>query len=562
MIPSVYFELGVKAVQLYGAELFGAFLLAGMINLLYAKRTVKESFGFLSAGFYMLVLRDLALIGIMVWPVVWPHIPLPPCIAEWTTVGLTSLIAALFAAGSLKNMRFYFSTFFLVPLLTVLLIAVGVGLPFLTGEMTFALHLPAIYLAASLIFVGISFHLAPNTRESMTVHSMGAGFLVLGICYIYLLIQLLPHADMILLICYISTLLLSLAAQVQFLNNYTLRLEEELQHEQKEREEIWEVSPFPIVVSRVRDDEVLYMNPAALNSFCLKKGEATIYCLKDFFVQPEKRIEMTDLIRQKRVIHNFEAEMQHPRIKEKIWMDISARTIDLDQEVAIYTTFKDITDQKKVTTILQEQASTDPLTGLYNRRWFETITNQLIHVAKRYGTPYCLVMIDIDFFKKFNDTYGHDIGDQVLTTLADTMRKTLRQSDVVARYGGEEFVIFFPQTTPEQGKVAAEKVRRAVEQMEIVLDGERVPVTISLGISGSDSEMISELVKEADLALYHSKRHGRNQSTCYAEIDDIMAQNESTDTDTESNAEATVTAETPVELPKSDAADTPQENDK
>lgn len=519
MIPSVYFDMAIEAFRLYGSELIGAFLLGTFINLPYVKRTLKESFSFLSAGFYALVVRDVVLITLMFWPVVLPTYPLPEQTVEWAMLGMTGIVAALFVVGAFKNLRLYFSAVFLIPVLAILLGGFGIGLSVLALPPEFIAQLPLMYLAVSLLLVGISFYAAPTTREGDTIRGMGTGFVVLGICYVYLLIQLIPSVDMITILgCYTVTMLLSMATQVRFFNGRVARLEMALLRESNTRRELWDISPFPIIISRVRDDTVLYLNPAAQQAFQLRKGEIFAYRLVDYFVHAEKRQEMTAKMRSERVLSSFEVQMHHPKRDEVLWMDIASRPIELDEEVALYSTFKDITERRRVAELLQRQASTDPLTGLNNRRQFEVMTHQLLRVAERYGSPYSVAMIDIDSFKKFNDTYGHDVGDQVLVALAQTLKQTTRQSDVVARFGGEEFVIFFAQTSPEDGKIAAEHVRKAVENMPVEVNGKRIPVTISLGISGRGATTLETLIKQADVALYHSKHNGKNQVSLYDQV--------------------------------------------
>ena len=201
-----------------------------------------------------------------------------------------------------------------------------------------------------------------------------------------------------------------------------------------------------------------------------------------------------------------------------MWIDLTTRTTDMDEEIVLFTTFKDITEQKQTAEILEKQASTDSLTGLFNRRQFEILAYQGLQTAKRYNTSYSVLMLDIDFFKSVNDTYGHDAGDEVLKKLALVLKDTVRKSDVVARYGGEEFVAFFPQTTPSEALIAAEHIREAIEEMEIQTKEHVISVTVSIGISDCRSFNLNALIKQADEALYNSKENGRNRTTLYQDV--------------------------------------------
>ena len=164
---------------------------------------------------------------------------------------------------------------------------------------------------------------------------------------------------------------------------------------------------------------------------------------------------------------------------------------------------------------LFEAASTDPLTGLFNRRQFETMATTQLSLAHRYNTPHCIIMIDIDHFKRVNDTYGHDAGDEVLKYIALVLKTSLRASDILARYGGEEFILFLPHTSPTEAWQVAERLRSSVEQSKIKTKTDILNVTISLGLSSTQTLTLDEQIKEADTALYASKTTGRNKATLY-----------------------------------------------
>lgn len=162
---------------------------------------------------------------------------------------------------------------------------------------------------------------------------------------------------------------------------------------------------------------------------------------------------------------------------------------------------------------LQELAYYDPLTGLPNRRFFFEHANLIFEEVKRYEKPLSLLVMDIDHFKKINDTYGHDVGDLILKTFANVLRGTVRKSDICARFGGEEFVVLLPNTDLEGAKVLAERIRTATAK-NLVEHGSIVIVfTVSIGISQYRKGMqnIDELIKEADIALYRAKEGGRNR---------------------------------------------------
>ena len=162
---------------------------------------------------------------------------------------------------------------------------------------------------------------------------------------------------------------------------------------------------------------------------------------------------------------------------------------------------------------LQKLSSTDRLTGLYNRgHWEETLRLDFARHT-RYGTNSCLVMFDIDHFKRVNDTYGHQCGDKVIQLVADVVREHIRDSDIAGRYGGEEYAVLLPDTDKVGGATFAERIREAIEAREVLCEGHVIRCTVSLGVadmSGAINEHAT-LIERADQALYASKKNGRNQ---------------------------------------------------
>lgn len=159
-----------------------------------------------------------------------------------------------------------------------------------------------------------------------------------------------------------------------------------------------------------------------------------------------------------------------------------------------------------------QYATLDALTGLNNRRQFEVRLKQEIATTKRQKNPLCAMMIDIDFFKKVNDTYGHASGDSVLRTVASIIKEHLRESDIPSRYGGEEFAVLLPYTHIEEAQIVGERLRKAVEAAPIPIDKKNINVTISMGLAEfMPEESGEELFKRADEALYEAKEGGRNR---------------------------------------------------
>ena len=163
---------------------------------------------------------------------------------------------------------------------------------------------------------------------------------------------------------------------------------------------------------------------------------------------------------------------------------------------------------------LSTEARTDALTGLPNRRSLEEAATSEVKRGTRTGSPLAVIICDIDHFKQVNDRYGHDVGDQVLRTVADTLRTVARESDALGRWGGEEFLMVLPDTDERAAFVVAERMRKAVESAPMPVPG--LKATISLGVAellrgGSEPERWQEAVRQADDAMYRSKAAGRNR---------------------------------------------------
>ncbi|KQQ65515.1 diguanylate cyclase [Pseudomonas sp. Leaf127] len=164
---------------------------------------------------------------------------------------------------------------------------------------------------------------------------------------------------------------------------------------------------------------------------------------------------------------------------------------------------------------LQRLSSTDRLTGLNNRGHWEESLRQEYARHRRYGTQVAMVMIDIDHFKRVNDTWGHQTGDKVIQVVAEAMRTHIRSADIAGRYGGEEFAVLLPDTDKAGAQVFAERLRKAVEELHVDHDGQQIRCTISLGVAdlSQPSTDYKTLIEAADQALYQSKKNGRNQVT-------------------------------------------------
>lgn len=185
-------------------------------------------------------------------------------------------------------------------------------------------------------------------------------------------------------------------------------------------------------------------------------------------------------------------------------------------QIGTNTVLKYIQDpvEEKFQRDLYESAVRDGLTRAYNKKYFEDTLRREFASCLRHQLPLALVLFDLDHFKRINDTYGHPAGDEVLRRVAERISATVRAEDLFARYGGEEFAVLLREASGPQALIAAERLRSAIADRPIVVDGQPLPVTISVGVAilgQGDTDRPESLIDAADRALYRAKREGRNR---------------------------------------------------
>lgn len=177
---------------------------------------------------------------------------------------------------------------------------------------------------------------------------------------------------------------------------------------------------------------------------------------------------------------------------------------------------RDVTKEVQLTRELEHMSTIDGLTNLFNRRYLDNKLSAELVRSNRYKSDLSIFLFDVDHFKKFNDEHGHDQGDRVLISLADTVKKTIREIDIACRYGGEEFLVILPETDQEGARIIAERVREEIEKTAV--DG--LNVTVSIGVSSSHKGEVTDflqMIQAADKALYIAKDNGRNNVVCAEE---------------------------------------------
>jgi diguanylate cyclase (GGDEF)-like protein len=224
------------------------------------------------------------------------------------------------------------------------------------------------------------------------------------------------------------------------------------------------------------------------------------------------------------LIHFYQNKLESEFAEARERIEELKGLINLSTEEMLESLFAEINKYK-------ELSLTDHLTGLYNKRYFNMRLTEETSRAVRYEQDLALIFCDIDHFKNINDNFGHSFGDHVLVKIGRVLRgevddlsviSRLRKSDIIARYGGEEFVVILPETGERNATIAAEKMRKAIENLSFRHEEQAVVVTMSFGVAGvdEDTRSMDDLVRNADHAMYHAKQSGRNCVVSYTDAKD------------------------------------------
>ena len=198
------------------------------------------------------------------------------------------------------------------------------------------------------------------------------------------------------------------------------------------------------------------------------------------------------------------------RTRDELEIRVEQRTKDLKE--INERLGREIIERVRAEQALEVAAMTDPLTGLLNRRATWEHFKHEVFRFQRTGDPFVILLADLDFFKRINDTDGHDAGDKILIEVGRRLEKIVRGQDIISRWGGEEFLILLPETAIDGGMVLAEKIRANIEREPFIVDGKKIPLTLSIGVSVfSSDKTIEECIKSADEALYRAKNSGKNR---------------------------------------------------
>lgn len=278
---------------------------------------------------------------------------------------------------------------------------------------------------------------------------------------------------------------------------------------------IVDAMPDPMLISSVEDGRLLYANMPALSKLSLETSDLGERTLDGFFADGDQHMELMLDLRDDRHVDSAEARMRTRRGKP-FWALVSLCPMRFQDQNAVLTAFKDISRQKQLEEQLVRLATVDSLTGAFSRRHFMELATKEIKRSKRYHHAASLLLLDIDHFKRVNDTYGHSRGDHVLRLVAAHCRGMLRAPDFVGRLGGEEFAIMLPQTGLDSATEIAERLRISLSQQDVSIEQDSLHVTVSIGVAEClPDDNIDECLRRADLAMYEAKRKGRNRVETY-----------------------------------------------
>lgn len=286
--------------------------------------------------------------------------------------------------------------------------------------------------------------------------------------------------------------------------------EETLRRSEETMRTLLEAAPTPLIVSGLDDGVVRFGNRRAADMFGFRVDELRGRRAIDFYEDVDERTHFITQLREKGHVEDFSARLK-TRAGTFFWALLSARTLTLHGERVFSVGFADITEQKEIEHQLRDLATTDALTGAYNRRHFLEVGEAAVRAAESRKRALCVAMIDADHFKRINDRYGHDVGDEALKLLTNVCQKEIRGSDTLARYGGEEFVLLLPDASLTTARAVVERIRKSLAESTVAAGDLRVAFTVSVGLAEKQpGEVLETLLRRSDEAVYEAKRQGRN----------------------------------------------------
>ena len=288
--------------------------------------------------------------------------------------------------------------------------------------------------------------------------------------------------------------------------------EEALTASEKRFRSIFEESKDAII-STDKDGKLLMVNPAGMELLGLDGPELGSNNFRDFYVDPAMARRFSATILDQGYIRDLGVQLfgKGGKIID-CFITATTKLSDDGALIGYEGIVRDVTPYKKMEEELRRLATIDFLTSVNNRRYFLDLAQKEMNRSKRYGHHFSLVMLDIDHFKKVNDTFGHSVGDQVLIEFCNVCLKVLREHDIIGRLGGEEFAVVLVESDTETALAVAERIRKAVASHKVTIGNQGIRFTVSLGVTSMWSDCdLNSMLESADNAMYQAKENGRNQ---------------------------------------------------
>jgi diguanylate cyclase (GGDEF)-like protein/PAS domain S-box-containing protein len=290
------------------------------------------------------------------------------------------------------------------------------------------------------------------------------------------------------------------------------RANDELAESRRNMRRLFMAVPVPLVVTHAETGAILEANDAAYAYFGAGRESLGLETILDIYVDPSERSAFLEALRENGQVRNFETRIRlaDGSIRHVL---LAADRQTFEGKPCVITGAVDISRHKEVEAHLDRLATTDALTGLPNRSRFMELATTELERAVRYRRPLTVMMLDLDHFKRLNDTHGHAAGDAALGAFAALCQRTLRRHDVIARLGGEEFAAILPETSALNALTLAERLRSETERLVVPGAPDGLHLTVSIGIANvhEGEPSIEAALARADRALYAAKRAGRNR---------------------------------------------------
>ncbi|QCG99075.1 diguanylate cyclase [Azospirillum sp. TSA2s] len=277
-------------------------------------------------------------------------------------------------------------------------------------------------------------------------------------------------------------------------------------------EAILEQSPIGVSVSRRDDGRIIFVNTRFAELIGLPREKLIGSRARDYYLDSHQRLRVLERLRGGSGVTNMEVQFKRAD-GSPFWTLFTVNQAVIQGMAVNLAWIYDYTERRSMEEALRDMASRDPLTGIYNRRSFMDMARAQLARAHRFHEPLSVFVLDVDHFKRINDTFGHATGDDALRMVAAGCQAILREYDILGRLGGEEFVVVLPGATADESRVVAERVRRHLARMPIEATDGTFRLTASIGIAGLEgaTDTLERAIHRADLALYRAKHLGRNR---------------------------------------------------